>query len=77
MDERTQQGIFEPFFNTKEDVGSGLGLFTVHETMNRWGGTIKVESELKKGTRFTLCFPIWEGPEKNGGNPQLAVRRSS
>ena len=77
MDERTQQRIFEPFFTTKEDVGSGLGLFTVHETMNRWGGTIKVESELKKGTRFTLCFPIWEGPEKNGGNPQLAVRRSS
>jgi len=77
MDETTQQRIFEPFFTTKEDVGSGLGLFTVHETMTRWGGSIEVESAVKRGTRFTLCFPIWDGLQKNGGNSHLAVRRGS
>ena len=59
MDEETKKRIFEPFFTTKMDIGTGLGLSTVYGTVNRWGGTIKVDSTSGKGTTFTLRFPVW------------------
>ncbi len=63
MDEEIRRRVFEPFFTTKMDVGSGLGLSTVHGTVERWGGTIEVESTPGEGTTFTLCFPVWTNPE--------------
>ncbi|OPX40906.1 MAG: hypothetical protein B1H13_04930 [Desulfobacteraceae bacterium 4484_190.3] len=47
--------VFEPFFTTKESgKGTGLGLSLAHLIMERHRGTIKVQSELNKGTKFTL-----------------------
>jgi signal transduction histidine kinase len=51
-----QQKIFEPYFTTKEK-GTGLGLAIVKHNVETYGGSVKVESELGKGTRFTLIFP--------------------
>ncbi|HVY69646.1 MAG TPA: ATP-binding protein [Verrucomicrobiae bacterium] len=48
--------IFEPYFTTKVK-GSGLGLAIVKHNVEIYGGTVRVESELGKGTRFTLHFP--------------------
>ena len=48
--------IFEPYFTTKEK-GTGLGLAIVKHNTELYGGTVQVESELGKGTRFTLQFP--------------------
>lgn len=48
--------IFEPYYTTKER-GTGLGLAIVKQNMELYGGTVRVESELGKGTRFTLLFP--------------------
>jgi signal transduction histidine kinase/ActR/RegA family two-component response regulator len=57
MDEATRQRCFEPFFSTKlERGGSGLGLAMVYGTMERHGGHVEVESELKKGTTMRLTF---------------------
>jgi PAS domain S-box-containing protein len=48
--------IFEPFFSTRPDR-VGLGLTFVKRAVEEHGGTIQVESRLKKGTTITLTFP--------------------
>ncbi|MBN2653180.1 MAG: PAS domain S-box protein [Spirochaetales bacterium] len=49
--------IFEPYFTTK-DSGSGLGLTVVYKLVKEMKGEINIDSELGKGTRVTLSFPV-------------------
>jgi signal transduction histidine kinase len=48
--------IFEPYYTTKEK-GSGLGLSIVKNNIELYSGTVRLESELGKGAKFTVVFP--------------------
>jgi signal transduction histidine kinase len=57
--------LFSDFFRAEnakavEEIGTGLGLAIVRETIDKHGGTIKVESEEGQGTTFTVTLPIGE-----------------
>jgi signal transduction histidine kinase len=51
--------LFNPFYTTKT-VGTGLGLSICHKIVDAHGGFIRVESEVGKGTMFTVYLP-YEG----------------
>lgn len=75
--------IFEPFFTTKPiGKGTGLGLSQVHGFAHQAGGTVRVASELGKGTTFTILLPradelpsreTAEGPAFRGSGTVLLV----
>ncbi|MCC7263738.1 MAG: response regulator, partial [Candidatus Latescibacteria bacterium] len=73
MDEATRLRVFEPFFTTKMDVGSGLGLSTLHNSVTHWGGTVAVASTPGKGTTFTLRLPVWQEETSAPPPPRPAV----
>jgi len=57
MDEETRRRCLEPFYTTKGDRGTGLGLAMVYGTMQRHGGELHIDSQLGQGTTVSLCFP--------------------
>ncbi len=58
MSPQTLAHCFDPFYSTKGDKGTGLGLALVASKVERYGGTISVDSTLGVGTTFTLRLPI-------------------
>ncbi|HEV8229396.1 MAG TPA: ATP-binding protein [Candidatus Limnocylindria bacterium] len=65
MSEETIARIFEPFFSTKSEKGTGLGLWVSHGIVQAHGGTLKVRSRPGQGTTFTITLPI-AGPQDDG-----------
>jgi signal transduction histidine kinase len=56
--------IFDPFFSTKKKTGgTGLGLSITYGLVQELGGTMAVESEVGRGTVFTITMPL-TGPDK-------------
>ena len=58
MPPEIERRVFEPYFTTKGDEGTGLGLAMVYACMERHGGSVKLETAPGQGTTFTLSFPL-------------------
>ena len=57
------ESIFEPFFTTKEEgQGTGLGLSMSQSIIQRFGGEIRVQSEVGKGAQFQVRLPVVDAP---------------
>ena len=58
MTPEVQSQLFVPFFTTKDvGKGTGLGLAVVHGIVTAHGGSIEVQSEVRKGSSFKVCLP--------------------
>lgn len=69
MTAETKSRMFETFFSTTPD-GSGLGLPTVRKIVEAHAGTISCESEVGRGTRFTITIPAVSASERDAAIPQ-------
>jgi PAS domain S-box-containing protein len=60
MDEATRRRCLEPFFTTKGERGTGLGLPMVYGVAQRHGADLSIDSEIGRGTTVSLHFPTTE-----------------
>jgi len=58
MTDEVKQRCFEPFFSTKEESGTGLGMSIVHGIIRRHEGKIEIDSEPGEGTTVIIYLPI-------------------
>ncbi|MGB7925328.1 MAG: ATP-binding protein [Pyrinomonadaceae bacterium] len=62
MGHDVQEKLFRPFFSTKGERGTGLGLATAYATVRRHGGEIEAASAPGEGTTFTVRLPVGDSP---------------
>jgi PAS domain S-box-containing protein len=74
MDQETREKAFSLFFSSKGTEGTGLGLFISNKIAQEHGGSIKVESEVGKGTRFIVNLPKKQ-LEKNQPTDDIASEK--
>lgn len=57
MDSQTRDKIFTLFFSSKANRGTGLGLFIANKIVCQHGGSIRVDSKIGQGSRFSVKIP--------------------
>jgi signal transduction histidine kinase len=68
--------LFTPFFTTKDEVkGVGLGLAVSYGIIERHGGRIEVQSEVGKGSTFTIVLPAYQEEERAKPDQSLTNHR--
>jgi two-component system cell cycle sensor histidine kinase/response regulator CckA len=78
MSKETQRRLFEPFYTTKAaGKGTGLGLSTAYGIVKQSKGYIFAESELGRGTTFTVYLPCAEATAAMASAPGSGIRRAT
>jgi PAS domain S-box-containing protein len=81
MDRETRERVFSLYFSSKGVKGTGLGLFIANKIVDKHGGSIEVDSEPGRGTRFVVRMPILARPSvgvpETPGGAEAAVDVSS
>jgi two-component system NtrC family sensor kinase len=74
--EESKKRIFDPFFTTKKmGEGTGLGLPICEKIIKEHSGRIEVESEVGKGSRFSIFIPVFERNEADEQNLSPSLGR--
>ena len=73
MDEETRRRCLEPFFTTKGERGTGLGLAMVYGMAQRHNAALEIDSQPQVGTTMRLLFPI--SPAASAATNRLPVLR--
>ena len=76
MSEDVQKQIFDPFFTTRRPKGTGLGMSVAYGIITRHGGNIDVESEVGKGSTFTIRLPIKKGTASSKVSTKTTKRKN-
>ena len=76
MEPTTMQRLFEPFFSTKGEGGTGLGLSVVYEIVNSLGGDVRVKSSPGKGRalRYFRADEVGRSPRPADGSRRAGAR---
>ena len=67
IESRHRKNLFQPFFTTKEDIGTGLGLWITRSIVEKHGGSIRLKSRTganDHGTAFSIFLPL-DGKAEN------------
>lgn len=70
MNEATRRRSMEPFFTTKKERGTGLGLAMVYGALNRHDARVDITTAQGIGTTFTLTFPVSRAPVPAASEPE-------
>jgi signal transduction histidine kinase/sensor domain CHASE-containing protein/CheY-like chemotaxis protein len=73
MDEATRQQCLEPFFSTKGERGTGLGLAMVYGVVQRHDAGIEIDTALGRGTTMRLSFPLRQAPAAEAAIDEATV----
>jgi CheY-like chemotaxis protein/anti-sigma regulatory factor (Ser/Thr protein kinase) len=74
MDEDTRRRCLEPFFTTKGERGTGLGLAMVYGIARRHNAEIEIESAVGKGTTIRFVFPVPAGTVAASGPTHIPFK---
>ena len=80
MDEETKRRCLEPFFTTKGERGTGLGLAMVYGMVRRHNADIEIDSAVGSGTTMRITFPLIPAdaqPDQKAGHALHAPRDSA
>ncbi len=73
MDQETREKVFSLFFSSKGIQGTGLGLFISNKIVDKHGGSIKVDSQPGRGSRFLIRLPLEARPSTKPDDHELTM----
>ena len=76
MDAKVRSRLFQSFFSTKGDQGTGIGLMMTRQIIEKHGGTIDVRSQKGQGTEFVVRLPAHEAPGEDASLEQPGLQET-